>query len=93
MSEAVPTSGGPQPVTVFAAALADAAAKERGSRTRRPDRIEALAGLTASDLGHLSETFAALLHGPADVGALTDELHAVLQAMSPEAPSEEARDA
>jgi hypothetical protein len=77
------TNPGLQPTTVFRAALGAAAGHERGRQARRRDRLAAVAGLADDDLGRLIGTFEALLHGPAEVGALTAELHAALRDLSP----------
>jgi hypothetical protein len=75
-----------QPVMVFRSALAEAAAKERASRPRRRDRIEAIATLTDRDLVSLTEQFDTLLRASADASELAADLHAALRALSPEEP-------
>jgi hypothetical protein len=90
MRDASPATPAPsRPLAVFRAALGAAATRERGRQARRRDRIAAVASLSDADLGRLVVTFDALLRGPADVAALTDELHAALRALSPEATSVE----
>ena len=93
MAEPSTPSGALQPAVVFRSALAAAAAKERGSRTRRPERLAAVRELTDGDLARLVEQFETLLHGPADAGALAAALHEGLRALSPEPTTEEASDA
>lgn len=84
----------PQPLPLFRAALATAAAQERAARTRRPERAAALQSLTDTDLARLAEHFEALLQGPPEIAALAAQLHDALRALSPEAPAtEEASDA
>lgn len=83
-----------QPVAAFRAALRTAADQARKSRAQRPERVQAIAALTETDLARLTDHFAALLRGPADIGALTSALHAELRALAPEqAPREEDADA
>jgi hypothetical protein len=86
-------SAASQPLAVVRAALGAAATRERGRQARRRDRIAAVAGLSDDDLGRLVVAFDALLRGPGDVAALTDELHAALRALSPETVAEEDRGA
>ncbi|HLH26808.1 MAG TPA: hypothetical protein VK066_30145 [Chloroflexota bacterium] len=86
-------SAGTQPTMVFGAELHAAAVQERARRVLKADKKAALAGLGDDDLGRLSETFEALLRGPADVGALAAELEAALRALSPAAALEGEGDA
>jgi hypothetical protein len=73
-----------QPVAAFRAALSAAAERERGSRTRRADRLAAIGALSATDLASLGEAFEAMLGGRDDVGAMAERLHATLRARCPE---------
>lgn len=75
-----------KPAAMFRSALAAAAARERSVRARRPDRVQAIAGLTDSDVVSLAEEFEALLRSSADASALAARLHAALRALSPEVP-------
>jgi hypothetical protein len=87
------SNDGPRPAALFRAALADAAAKERGGRTRRPDRIQAIAGLSDGDLARLAQEFEQLLRVSTDVGAIAASLNATLRALAPGASEGEVRDA
>jgi hypothetical protein len=78
---------------VFQAALAEAAARERAVRARRPDRIQAIATLHDDDLVALVQELERLLRAPADLGAAVASLHATLRRLSPDAPAEEVGDA
>ena len=83
-----------RPVEIFRAALAEAATRERASRARRPDRVQAIAGLTDGDLARLTEELERLLHATDDASALPERLHAALRALCPDEPlDEEAGDA
>jgi len=83
----------PQPAAIFRAALAAAAAKERSGRARRPDRIQAIAGLTDGDLGSLVAEFERLLRTSADANAMAASLRARLHALSPDVQADEVGDA
>jgi len=72
------------PVTAFRAALAAAAAKERGSRTRREERVAAVSALAEADLAALADQFAAMLHGESELATLAESLHARLHALASE---------
>ena len=89
---AVPSTLALQPVAIFRSALAAAAAKERSSRARRPDRVQAIAGLTDHDLASLTEVFEALLQAADDASMLATDLRAALHALSPEMPVDEEAD-
>jgi hypothetical protein len=84
---ASPSSRARRPAAVFRTLLAAAAAKERSSRARRPDRVQAIASLADSDLATLTQVFEQLLHASADVSAMASSLHATLRTLSPDAPS------
>lgn len=75
-----------QPAAVFRSALAEVSARERAVRARRPDRIQAIAGLTDGDLVRLAEEFEKLLRTSADPSAMASSLHAALQTLSPDVP-------
>ena len=87
-----PSTVVPRPAAVFRAALAEAASRERASRPRRPDRVQAIAGLTDGDLASLAQAFELLLRAPADPSAMAASLHATLRALSPDAASGEVED-
>jgi hypothetical protein len=82
-----------RPVAVFRVALAEAAAKERSVRSRRPDRVQAVAGLTDGDLGGLAAEFERLLRMSADANAMAVSLRATLHTLSPDVSDDEAGDA
>ena len=86
---ATSTPPAPRPVAVFRSALVDVAAKERAVRARRPDRVQAIAGLADDDLAQLAEAFDALMRGPADASAMAASLHAALRSLSPDVPADE----
>jgi hypothetical protein len=88
-----PPSLAPRPAAVFRTVLASAAAKERSSRARRPDRVQAIASLADSDLATLAQEFGRMLHASADVSALATSLHATLRTLCPDAPAGEVDDA
>lgn len=83
----------PRPAAIFRAALAEAAARERAGRVRRPDRVQAIASLTDGDLVTLAQQFETLLRGSADAVASAASLHATLRTLSPDAPTDEVDDA
>jgi hypothetical protein len=94
MQETDATSTGvPRPAAVFRVALAEAATTERSTRARRPDRVQAIAGLTDGDLADLAQEFERLLRAPGDVGTMAASLHATLRTLSPDAPDGEVGDA
>jgi hypothetical protein len=93
MQNPEPVQGGGQPTTVFRRELGAAATAERARKLLKAEKKAAVAGLTDDDLGELVAAFDALLHGPADVGALTTELYDSLRALSPHAAMEEDADA
>ena len=82
-----PSTRTPRPAAVFRAALAEAAARERAVRARRPDRIQAIASLTDDDLSTLAQELDRLLHAADDAGAIAASLHATLRTLSPDAPA------
>ena len=82
-----------RPATVFRSALAELAARERSGRARRPDRVQAVAGLTDGDLAALSAAFEELLHSTSNVSAIAASLHATLRALGPDVPAGEVDDA
>lgn len=84
---------GPRPTTVFRSALSSIASKERAVRTRRPDRAQALNGLSDRDLATLTQEFERLLHATADAAAMSESLHATLRTLSPETSDGEVGDA
>ena len=88
-----PSTAVPRPAAVFRAALADVAARERAVRARRPDRVQAIAGLTDGDLAGLVQEFERLLRAPAEVGAMAASLHATLRTLGPDTSADEVRDA
>jgi hypothetical protein len=83
----------PRPAAIFRAALAEAAAKERAVRARRPDRIQAIAGLTDSDLGNLAAEFERLLRTSSDATAMAASLRARLDTLGPDVQADEVGDA
>ena len=87
-----PSTRTPRPAAVFRAALAEAAARERAVRARRPDRIQAIASLTDGDLSTLAQELDRLLHVADDAGAIAASLHATLRTLSPDALTGEADD-
>ena len=88
-----PSSSAPRPAAVFRTVLASAAAKERSSRARRPDRVQAIASLADDDLATRAQAFERLLNASADISAMATSLHATLRTLSPDAPSAEIDDA
>jgi hypothetical protein len=82
-----------RPVAVFRSALVAAVTKERSAGTRRPDRVQAVAGLSDGDLTAVVQAFDNLLNAPADPSELAERLHAALRALSPDAADSEADDA
>ena len=94
MQESEPrSSGGARPAVLFRTALGEAAAKERASRTRRSDRIQAIAELTDADLTRLALEFETLLRASTDASAMAASLHAALRTLAPDAPGGEVGDA
>ena len=88
-----PSTAMPRPAAVFRTALAEAAARERAVRARRPDRVQAIAGLIDDDLASLAQAFETLVRAPADASAMAASLHAALRMLSPGASPEEVGDA
>jgi hypothetical protein len=86
----VSSSLAPRPAAVFRAALTSVAAKERAVRARRPDRVQAVASLSDSDLVALSQEFELLLRASGDVTALATRLQTALRSLSPDGSSGEA---
>ena len=89
----VTPSSAPRPALVFRTALTSIVAKERSARTRRTDRVQAVASLSDSDLVALVQAFEQLMHGPADVSTMVTRLHATLRTISPAASNGEDGDA
>lgn len=88
-----PSTRTPRPAAVFRAALAEAAARERAVRARRPDRVQAIASLTDADLVTLTQELERLLHTTADASATAASLHATLRTLSPDTSADEVDDA
>lgn len=88
-----PSTVVPRPAAVFRTALAEAAARERSGRARRPDRVQAINELTDADLASLAQAFEALLRAPADASAMAERLHAALRTLGPDTPTGAVRDA
>ena len=88
-----PSTRTPRPAAVFRAALAEAVARERAVRARRPDRIQAIASLTDADFITLAQELERLLHTTADASATAASLHATLRTLTPDTPADEVEDA